>query len=224
MKRAFDIVAALLGLLALAPLLLVVSLILLVTGEKKVFFFQERVGQFRKPFNLIKFTTMSDAALDRPDAGITLDDDPDVFPFGRVLRRTKINELPQLINVLKGDISLVGPRPLTPRSFARYPEQVQEQLAPLKPGLTGLASVIFRDEEKIIASSPKSREQCYMEDIRPRKAELEKIYGQNMSFWLDLKIVLATAVSVLAPSISVETTFFQGLLDRQPFGRDTRSS
>lgn len=224
MKRAFDIVAALLGLLALAPLLLVVSLILLVTGEKRVFFFQERVGQFRKPFNLVKFTTMSDAALDRPDAGITLDDDPDVFPFGRVLRRTKINELPQLINVLRGDISLVGPRPLTPRSFARYPEQVQEQLAQLKPGLTGLASVIFRDEERIIANSPKSREQCYIEDIRPRKAQFERIYGANMSFWLDLKIVFATAVSVLAPSISVEAIFFRDLLDREPSERNARLS
>lgn len=156
MKRFFDILLTSLAVLVLSPLLVPIMIILKLTGEHYIFYCQERVGKDRKPFGLMKFATM---LKDSPNIGtgdITTRHDPRVLPFGRFLRKTKINELPQLFNILKGDMSIIGPRPLTPRNFAYYSPEIQQAIGELRPGLSGIGSVIFRDEERYLAGAKKS--------------------------------------------------------------------
>jgi lipopolysaccharide/colanic/teichoic acid biosynthesis glycosyltransferase len=148
---------------------------------------------------------------DSPNIGpgdITLQVDPRVLPFGRFLRKFKINEIPQVINILKGDMTLVGPRPLTPKNFEMYPLEVKQQIVAMVPGLTGIGSIVFRDEEAIMAQSSKSFLECYRDEIAPYKGELELWYVRNQSLWVDLKIVLLTAWMVLFPkSLAYEAAF-----------------
>ena len=119
--------------------------------------------------------------------------------MGRFLRKTKLNELPQLLNVLRGDMSLVGPRPLTAETFACYSPEVQRRVVEARPGVTGIGSIVFRDEERIVAESELSAIDCYRQEIAPYKGRLELWYIDNRSLWLDLKLILLTAVAVLAP-------------------------
>jgi lipopolysaccharide/colanic/teichoic acid biosynthesis glycosyltransferase len=173
--------------------------VLRLTGEGDVWYLQERVGLHGGRFRVYKFATMRKDSEVTGSRDITLRDDPRVLPIGRFLRKAKINELPQLINILKGDMSFVGWRPLMPRSFAYYPEHVQERIVALKPGLTGLGSIVFRDEEAITERSDKPPEAVYREDIAPYKGALELWYQDHRSFWLDLRILAATAMAVLVP-------------------------
>ncbi len=196
-KRLFDIVVSGLALLVLAIPLLLVMLILRLTGEGEVWYFQDRVGQYGKRFKVFKFATMRRDSEHTGTQDITLRNDPRVLPVGRVLRKAKINELPQLINVFKGDMSLVGWRPLMPKSFDYYPRHVQERIVNIKPGLTGVGSIVFRDEEAITERSDKPPEQVYQEDIAPYKGELELWYQNHRSFWLDLTILFLTAWVIL---------------------------
>jgi lipopolysaccharide/colanic/teichoic acid biosynthesis glycosyltransferase len=146
---------------------------------------------------------------------ITLKNDPRVLPIGKFLRKSKLNEVPQLWDVFVGTISLVGWRPLMPKGFADYPKWVQEKIVNVKPGLTGIGSLVFRDEEAIIARAQeegRDLRQCYREDIMPFKGELESWYVDHASLWTDLKIVLATAIAVLRP----QWRGFWGWFDRIP--------
>ena len=203
MKRLADLFGALVGTLILSPLLLSVSAVLLVVGERRVFYRQRRVGKGGKEFDLLKFTTMYDSVAARPDGGMAVDTDPEVFPFGRFLRRTKINELPQLFNVIRGDMGLVGPRPLTWRTLNKYDPELLETILQRRPGLTGAASLVFRDEEEILARAGSNRAEVFNTQIIPRKQRIEAEYAANASLMLDVKIVLATAFSVLLPSSDV---------------------
>ena len=128
MSRLFDIILSVFALILLIPLFAAISVLLLCTGEGKIFYKQERVGREKKLFKLLKFATMLEDSPNLPGGDITLGNDPRVLPVGRILRKTKINELPQLINILRGELSLVGPRPLTPRNFAMYNQEVQETI------------------------------------------------------------------------------------------------
>ncbi|MCR9295947.1 MAG: sugar transferase [bacterium] len=213
-KRLFDILVSGTVLLLLSLPLAVVIVILKLTGEKEAFYFQDRVGYKGKIIKVTKFVTM---IKDSPNIGtgdITLKNDPRVLPVGRILRKTKLNEVPQLWDVLVGKLSLVGWRPLMPQGFADYPESVQKTIVNVKPGLTGIGSLVFRDEEAIIARAEeegRDLRSCYREDIMPYKGALEVWYTQNIGFWTDLKILVGTAVAVLRPGWTGYFNWFRGL-------------
>ena len=148
-------------------------LILRFTGEGEVFYRQLRVGKGGKLFGLLKFATM---LKDSPNIGSglhTLKGDPRVLPFGRFLRKTKLNELPQLINILKGDMSVIGPRPQAPAHFDAFPEHIRPELVKVRPGLSGIGSIVFRDEETLLSRPGIDHEHFYKEVIAPYKGELE---------------------------------------------------
>jgi lipopolysaccharide/colanic/teichoic acid biosynthesis glycosyltransferase len=199
LQRIVDIVISLTALLLLFPLLLPLCLLLRFTGEGKIFYKQTRAGFGGLTFGLLKFATMLEDSPNLPGGDITSGNDPRVLPFGRLLRKTKINELPQLVNILFGQMSFVGPRPLTPRNFELYDEQTQEVINNLKPGLTGIGSIIFRDEEAILSSSTKGALECYREDISPYKGELEKWYFQNQSINNYTLLIFITVWVVIIP-------------------------
>ena len=191
MQRILDIVLSTIAMVVLLPLTVIVTLILLCNGEGEVFFSQQRIGRKGKPFALLKFATM---LKDSPNIGtgtVTLKDDPRVLPFGRVLRHTKINELPQIINVLKGDMSIVGPRPQTPRCFAAFPSESQEEIVKVRPGLSGVGAIIFRGEENMIHASG-DPDRFYDEVIMPYKGALECWYVAHRGLAVYLKCIIAT--------------------------------
>lgn len=181
------------------PLGILIAIILRFTGEGKVFYRQSRVGENHEHFGLLKFVTMLEASPKIGPKTITLKNDPRVLPFGKILRKTKLNEVPQLINVLIGDMSIVGPRPLTPETFGYYPKAVQSKITAVRPGLTGIGSIQFRDEESIIGASGKTAEDCYREVIAPYKGKLELWYIENWSNWLDIELIFLTAVAIVFP-------------------------
>lgn len=214
MKRLFDILSSGFLIICLSPLLIPLMILLKLTGEGKIFYIQQRVGLGGKPFGLLKFATMLENSPNMSGGDVTMGNDPRVLPVGRVLRKTKINELPQLINIFKGDISVVGPRPLTPKTFGYYSSTIQEELKEVKPGLTGIGSIVFRDEERILANSPKPHLQCYEEDIAPYKGSLELWYKQHKSFLLDLKLIFFTAWVIFFPTSRLYEKLFTDLPKR----------
>lgn len=208
-KRMMDICIAGIVLLLLSPLLIPIAIILRLTGEGEVFFKQTRIGFKNKEFLVWKFVTMR---KDSPSAGtITAKNDPRILPVGKFLRDTKINELPQLINVLAGDMSIVGPRPLTREAFELYPDDLKPLVYESKAGVTGMGSVVFRNEEEILANSGKEVRDCYREDIMPVKGALEVWYKQNISFLTDIKIILLTAIAIIKPGNTLHTKWLKDL-------------
>lgn len=210
-KRILDLVLSLTAFVIFMPFGLIIALILLLTGEHEVFYLQERVGYQGRRFKLFKFATM---LKDSPNLGtgdITVRNDPRVLPFGRFLRKTKLNEVPQLINIIRGEMSVVGPRPVTPGNFNMYSPEVQATIARVKPGLTGMGSIAFRDEEAIIHASGKDHLACYQEDIVPYKGALEQWYAANQGLVTDLKIIFLTAWVILFPSSQLFEKCFKGL-------------
>jgi lipopolysaccharide/colanic/teichoic acid biosynthesis glycosyltransferase len=187
-KRAFDVISAGLALLLLSPALLLVALAIRLRDGSPVLFRQRRVGRHGVPFVLLKFRTM------RPDAasegGLTIGKDPRVTPLGRFLRRHKVDELPQLVNVLKGDMSVVGPRPELEEFVAVYPDDYREILR-LRPGLTDLASIKYRDEAALLVGSA-DPERTYLQEILPDKIRLAQQYLRSRSLTLDLRIIART--------------------------------
>lgn len=208
MKRTFDAVATALALIVLSPLLVPIMVILKLTGEGEIFYLQERMGRDGEPFNIVKFATMLKDSPNLPGGDITVTGDPRTLPVGRVLRKTKINELPQLWNVLIGEMSLIGPRPLTPRVYDAFPQSYKSAVARVRPGLSGIGSVIFRDEETLL-SGAQDRERTYNEIIVPYKSSLETWYVENQSFWLDIKLILLTVAAIVLPEMNVQR-FLQG--------------
>ena len=207
-KRIIDILIAGIALVLLSPIFIVVIIVLLFTGEHVVFYFQKRIGYKNRPFKIWKFATM---LKDSPNIGtgiITLRNDPRVTRVGKILRITKINELPQIINVLKGDMSIVGPRPLVAKSVNLYPESIKEKLYDVMPGMTGIGSLIFRDEEKML-SCGNPREMYRI--IYLHKGELEMWYQKHASLSTDIKIIFITAWSIIFPKSKLEDKAFKGL-------------
>lgn len=210
-KRIFDILSATIAIVILSPFLIPVIIVLKFTGEGYIFYSQKRVGMGGSHFNLLKFATMLVDSPNMAGGDITMGSDPRVLPFGRILRKTKINELPQLFNIFKGDISVVGPRPLTPKTFSYYPEHIKKEIIELKPGLTGIGSIVFRDEESIISRSTKCHIDCYREDISPYKGELEIWYKNNKSFILDIKLIFLTAWVIVFSNSKLYEKILKGL-------------
>lgn len=208
LKRLLDISVSGFVLLVLLVPAIAVMLLLRFTGEGKIFYLQNRVGMGGKIFKVFKLATMRADSATTGSKDITVRNDPRVLPVGRVLRKTKVNELPQLFNVFRGDMSLVGWRPLVEKSFSYYPEHVQKSIIDAKPGLTGMGSMFFRDEEGLLEKTDKELQQFYIEDIAPYKGELELWYNQNRSFMMDLKIIAATAWAVVSPNSNVLRSMF----------------
>ena len=202
MTRFLDIILSAGALICLFPFLVPVVVILKITGEGEVFFYQERVGKGLIRFNLLKFATM---LKDSPNMGtgtITVHNDPRVLPFGRFLRKTKTNELPQLINVLMGDMSLIGPRPVTLNTYILYTDEVQKQISLVRPGLSGLGSIIFRNEEQLLDGKADPKK-YYHEAIAPFKGQIECWFVKNKSVGVYLIAILITIVAVLFPQSNI---------------------
>ncbi len=191
-KRLFDLLVSLVGLVLLAPLGAAIALWIVLDSPGPVFFRGERVGREGRPFRIFKFRTMvADAAHRGP--GITTACDPRVTRTGRFLRRHKLDELPQLFNVLRGEMSLVGPRPEDPRYVALYTEE-QRRVLRVRPGITGVAALQFRHEEQLL--SGEDWERRYVEEIMPRKLALELAYLEQASLGRDLQILLKTLAAL----------------------------
>jgi len=198
MKRTLDILFSATALLALSPLLLLVATLLRCTGEGCVFYRQERVGRGGRTFLLYKFVTMRKDCGHTPRDLLTAENDPRILPLGRILRGTKINELPQLFNVLLGDMSLIGPRPQVRPHFDMYPEHVKREVVKVRPGLSGIGSIMFHDESSLVSRCGKDYNQCYAEDIAPYKGKLELWYVQHQSALLDLFLIFLTVLVILS--------------------------
>jgi lipopolysaccharide/colanic/teichoic acid biosynthesis glycosyltransferase len=211
-KRFFDIFFSLIAVIILSPLLIPLFIILKVTGEHEVFYFQKRIGLLNRKFNIWKFATMLKNSASIGTGEITLRNDPRVTKVGKFLRMTKINELPQLFNVLFGHMSLVGARPLMQKSFDLYSDDVKEVVYNTRPGITGIGSVIFRDEEKMISDS-KDIQQTYRQ-IFQYKGQVEQWYQQHISFYTDFMILFLTAWYILFPKSNLVFKIFPSLPKR----------
>ena len=192
-KRLIDLILAFIALTVLSPILIPVVIGLLHTGEHYIFYFQKRIGFKNKPFNIWKFATMLKNSPNMTGGLHTLRKDPRLMPLGGFLRKTKINELPQVINILLGDMSIVGPRPLVNKNFDLYPDHVKAAINNVKPGLTGIGSIVFRDEERLLSESKLPPQVFYKQSISPYKGELELWYQQHVSFYTDAMLIFLTA-------------------------------
>jgi lipopolysaccharide/colanic/teichoic acid biosynthesis glycosyltransferase len=198
LKRCVDLLAALVGLVVLSPLLAVLAVAVLASSGPPVLFLQERVGRLGRPFRLLKFRTMSRGS--GAGLAITGAGDRRVTRLGRFLRAAKLDEIPQLVNVLRGEMSLVGPRPEVPRYVERY-DPVQRGVLDARPGLTDPATVLFRNEESLLGKVEDPRKETfYVNEILPRKLAMNLEYLQNASFSYDLVLVLKTLVAIARPS------------------------
>ena len=210
MQRLFDIVFSSIALVLLSPILLPLMLILRTTGEGEIFFLQERVGLGSKKFKLYKFATM---LKDSPNIGtgtVTVKNDPRILPMGSFLRKTKINELPQLINIFNGDMSVIGPRPQTQRCFDAFPQMSKNQIIKVRPGLSGIGSIIFRNEEDII-DKENDPSKFYDEVVMPYKGILESWYVSHQKITLYFHLIGLTIWVVLFPNSKIIWSIFKEL-------------
>ncbi|MDT8394729.1 MAG: sugar transferase [Bacteroidales bacterium] len=210
-KRIIDLLLALIAILILTPFMIPIVIGLLLTGEHYVFYFQERIGYKNKPFKIWKFATMLRASPKLGTGSLTLRNDPRLMPMGRFLRKTKINEIPQVINVLLGSMSVVGPRPLMAVDFKKFPEAIRDKVYQSRPGITGIGSIIFRDEEKWISESGMDPHEFDKKFIAPYKGALEIWYQENISFVTDVKLVICTVWVILFPHSELPYRFFNEL-------------
>lgn len=197
-KRLLDIFSSLAGLLLLAPLFAAVAVWIRFDSPGPVFFRQERVGRDGAPFRIHKFRTMRAAGAGANESGITVGADPRITRAGAFLRRTKLDELPQLIDVLSGDMSLVGPRPEVPRYVADYPADVRAKVLSVRPGITDLASVQYRDESALLARAA-DPEREYREVVLPAKLRLAVEYVDHATLAGDLRLIGLTLRTLLGP-------------------------
>lgn len=210
-KRLIDLILAGIVLLLLLPLFIPILIGLRLTGEGEIFYLQKRIGYKNRYFHIWKFATM---LKDSPNIGtgeITLRDDPRLTPMGKYLRMTKINELPQIINVLKGDMAIVGPRPLTEKAYLAYPAPIRSYIYDAKPGITGIGSIVFRDEEEIISASKQDPHLFYREHIAPYKGALELWYQKHRSTWIDLSLIFLTAWVIVFPKSQLHFRMYKDL-------------
>lgn len=192
-KRVFDVLAAGAGLLLLSPLLLAIALWIRLDSPGPALYRQQRVGRHGALFDILKFRTMAERGSDGPQ--LTVGRDPRITRAGHVLRRYKLDELPQLINVVQGTMSLVGPRPEVPRYVACYPPAVRATVLSVAPGITDLASILYKEENALLGQTA-DPERVYVETILPVKLEYYQRYVRERSFWLDLRIIFKTLAAV----------------------------
>jgi lipopolysaccharide/colanic/teichoic acid biosynthesis glycosyltransferase len=213
-KRFFDIVFSLIATIILLPLFIPIIILLLLTGEHEVFFRQERVGYKNKIFLIWKFATMLKNSPNMGHGDVTVRKDPRITAIGRFLRQSKLNELPQVINIITGDMSFVGPRPLMKVGFDRYSDEMKSKVYNAQPGLTGIGSILFRDEELIITQSSLPPHECYRDIILPYKGALEVWYQQHQNFYTDFMIMFLTAWYVIFPKSNLVNKVFPSIPKR----------
>jgi lipopolysaccharide/colanic/teichoic acid biosynthesis glycosyltransferase len=199
-KRAFDFISALLGLAFLSPVLILTAVLIRMDSPGPALFMQERVGKGGRVFRIIKFRTMTGGAETKSQ--ITVGHDARVTRIGYALRRFKIDELPQLLNVLRGEMSLVGPRPEVPRYVACYPERVRKTVLSVPPGITDWASIEFREESALLGQA-NDPERTYIEEILPVKLDYYVRYVRERNFVVDLKIIFLTLFVIAGQSEKV---------------------
>ena len=210
MIRLFDLLLSSLALVILLPLLLPIMLILKLSGEGEIFFLQERVGRHREGFKLFKFATM---LKDSPSIGtgtVTMKNDPRVLPIGKLLRKTKINELPQLLNIFLGHMSVIGPRPQTTRCFEAFAPESQDIIIQVKPGLSGIGPVVFRGEENILDGHAGTLD-FYDNVIGPFKGEVEAWYSDKQNLGVYFTLIFLTVWVVMFPKSDVIWRIFKDL-------------
>jgi len=202
--RFFDIFLSFFAIVFLLPFMLPIILVLKLTGEHYIFYRQKRVGRHGNEFYLLKFATMLKDSPNMPGGYFTQKNDPRMLSIGKFLRKTKINELPQLINILIGQMSIIGYRPLVEIQYKHYTQDVKQILFYMRPGLSSISSIIFRNEEEIFQKIESGENICdrikfYCETIIPYKGELECYYAKNYSVWNYFKLIIMTVISVLQP-------------------------
>jgi len=212
MQRFFDVLLSIIAILILSPLLVIIIVTLSLTGEREVFYVQKRIGVGGKSFGAFKFATMVKNSSNMGTGLITTRNDPRVLPIGRVLRKTKLNEFPQLFNILIGDMSFVGPRPQVQKHFDVFPDNVKSEIVKIRPGLTGIGSIVFRDEENILERNKQlSYEECYSTLIAPYKGELELWYIENKNLYTYFMLIVLTAWVVFFPKSKIYERIFSDL-------------
>ena len=217
LKRFFDIIASLFAIIILSPLLTPIVIGLLLTGENYVFYLQERIGYKNKKFKIYKFATM---LKNSPNIGTGLHTklkDPRILPMGAFLRKTKINELPQLLNIFFGSMSVVGPRPLVDKTFEPYSDYVKRNIYNVKPGLSGIGSIVFRNEEELLSNSKIPINEFYSKYISPYKGDLEIWYQNKISFYTDFMIIFLTVWVVFFPKSDLVFRVFKDLPEKPVF-------
>jgi lipopolysaccharide/colanic/teichoic acid biosynthesis glycosyltransferase len=194
-KRGLDIIAASVGLLLLSPLFALIAILIKRDAPGPVFYWGPRIGRHGRVFKMLKFRTMYETTKSYDGPRVTCKEDERITPLGKWLRDTKLNELPQLWNVLIGDMSLVGPRPEDPTISKTWPTDIARELLSVRPGITSPASVVYRDEENMLHAGDVMRK--YLHELSPDKMRLDQLYVRYRSFWLDIDVILWTALLLL---------------------------
>ena len=213
-KRVADVVLSGIAILILSPLLVPIMIALKCTGEHDIFYGQKRIGCGNGYFKIWKFATMLRNSPNMAGGLHTTDKDPRILPMGGFLRKTKINELPQLFNIFLGDMSIVGPRPLVDKTFNPYPDSVKARIYSVRPGLTGIGSVVFRGEEQLLSGVAKrgeSMDEFYANVIAPYKGALEMWYLDHFGLWTDCWLIFLTAWVVVFPKSGIVRKVFRDL-------------
>lgn len=211
MRRFFDIIFSALALVVFSPFLLFVAILLRFSGEGEVIYTQPRVGKDGHLIGLFKFVTMLKNSPNMTMGTITVKDDPRVLPVGKYLRKSKVNELPQLLNVFLGEMSVIGPRPQTERCFYAFPKTSQNAIKQVKPGLSGIGSIVFRDEESILDNPDIDRLQYYDEVIAPYKGKLEEWFIQHQDLYTYFMLIGLTVWMVIFPKSELYKKVFTDL-------------
>jgi lipopolysaccharide/colanic/teichoic acid biosynthesis glycosyltransferase len=203
-QRFFDISFSALAIFLLSPILLISSIILKLTGND-VLYRQKRIGLGGNYFDIYKFTTMVKNSENMGAGTITLKNDERVLPIGRFLRKSKLNELPQLFNILKGDMSVIGPRPQDTKGFNAFHKKEQESIIKVRPGLSGIGSIFFRDEEEIMdRAEVEDKNKFYIDSISPYKGEIEAWYINHQSIYLYFLLIFLTLYVVISSNSKVD--------------------
>ena len=206
MIRILDIVFSSLAIILLFPFMIPIMIGLKLKGEHDIFYRQMRIGKGGEPFGVWKFATMLRNSPNMPGGVLTQKNDPRILPMGKFLRKTKINELPQLINVFVGQMSFVGPRPQAASHYNLYSDEVKAAIDTVRPGITGIGSLIFRDEEEML-NAVANRNEFHDKIIAPYKGELEKWFVKNNTLLNYIKIIAHTAWSVVVPRYKAAKSF-----------------
>ena len=208
--RLFDFIISSIAIIILLPFMLPLMLALKFTGEHDIFYKQTRIGKNEKPFYILKFATMIRNSPDLPGGLITAPNDPRLLPLGKFLRKTKINELPQLINIFIGQMSIVGYRPFAEKHYDLYSEEIRQHISTIKPGLTGIGSIVFRNEEEIL-HSVSNKNFFHDEIITPFKGQLECWYVKNRSIKNYFLIIICTIFIIIDSKNNIWKNIFDNL-------------